>query len=285
MDLKSLCKLNDIVSKIDSEEDIKKNLKEINIIFKHNDDHPIYIKYFKHVETDAEVVVINDDLNNIKHFVFKGTDSKKDWQTNFDFIPIEIVVGGIKKYKIHRGFYEQWRGLSTWLKNEILKDGLLYSKNPKKLVISGHSLGGALAIICSIYMYCISNSLVQKVCTFGAPRVVCKGLTEWYNERLKCKTIRVINYFDIIPKLPLPGPLFEFCHVDSKNVFEFKYKGYYLISDKPYSNESTIENVLFYCQKFTGFFKGLMMRSEPHSLSTYLENMDSFSFFNDFPIY
>jgi len=265
MELLQLCKLNEIVSRINSQKDAETLLKD----FEFN-----YIKYYKDNLTDAECVVVDDEYHNIKHFIFKGTDSVKDWKSNMDFYPVSISPGH-PDFKIHRGFFEQWLSLSSWLKNEVEKD------NEKQLVISGHSLGGAIAIICAIYMYCISDTLVKRVCTFGAPRCLCKDMTKWYNSHLKTKTIRVLNSMDTIPKLPLPGPILEYCHVDAIK-FEFKF-GCSLIAD---NLSSTHLGNIFYCyKKIIQFVRGMMLRSEPHLLTTYVEYVEAFTFFTQFPIY
>lgn len=274
MNLNQLCKLNEIVYQINSQEDAEKMLGNF---FERDFNKSTYMKYYSDSSTDAECVVINDDVYDIKHIVFKGTNSLKDWESNLDFFPVDIIQN-CPEYKIHRGFYEQWKSLFSFLLREVEADGLLSCKR-KKLVISGHSLGGALAIICAIHMYCISEMLVERVCTFGAPRVLNKNLAGWYNDHLKQITIRVVNFLDTVPKLPISGPIFEFQHVDSTK-FLFKYG--YLIPD----NSKEDEPSLSYCYKtIVGFLKGLLLRSAPHQLKVYSECVDSFTFFTQFPIY
>lgn len=276
MHLTQLCKLNEIVSRIDSQLKAETLLKDFDFI------NESTLKYYKDDITDAECVVFDDDFNDVKHFIFKGTNSIKDWESNINFFPVTIQADH-PDFKIHRGFYEQWLSLSSWLKKEVLDGNKLLRDKRKKLIISGHSLGGAIAIICAIYMQCISETLIKRVCTFGAPRCLCDDLAEWYNKRLKTRTIRVLNCMDTVPKLPLSGPIFNYMHVDSTK-FEFNFGGCAIIADNP-SDLSKLGNVLYYYKKFTNFFKGLMLRSEPHMLSTYMENVESFTFFTQFPIY
>ena len=276
MDLTQLCKLNEIVSRIDSQVEAEALLKEFEFI------DQATIKYFKDTVTDAECVVFDDDNKNVKHFIFKGTNSIKDWESNVNFFPVTIQSDK-PDFKLHRGFYEQWLSLSSWLKKEIFDECNVLHDKRKQLVISGHSLGGAIAIICAIYMQCISERLIKRVCTFGAPRCLNDDMVEWYNQRLKSRTIRVLNCMDTVPKLPLSGPIFNYTHVDSTK-FEFKFGGCSLIADNP-SSSCNMSNVLYYYKKFSSFFKGLMLRSEPHLLTTYLEHVESFTFFTQFPIY
>ena len=274
MQLNQLCKLNEIVSRVDSQEDAEKKLE--NFFEKECPSEHSYIKYYCDAATDAECVVINDELHDIKHFVFKGTNSLKDWESNLDFYPIENIPN-CPEYKIHRGFYKQWEGLSGFLLKEVEVDTMVSSKR-KKICISGHSLGGAIAILCAIHMYCISDGIVERVCTFGAPRVLCQDMARWYNVHLKEKTIRVVNFLDTIPKLPLAGPILKYQHVDSTKIL-FKYG--YLAPD----NGGETPSLSYYYKTMAGFFKGLLLRSGPHQLKTYLDNIDSFTFFTQFPVY
>jgi hypothetical protein len=273
MDLIQLCNVNEIVSRIDSQLEAETLLRDIDFIDRAT------IKYFKDARTDAECVVFDDVNVNVKHFIFKGTNSSKDWESNMNFFPVTIEPDH-PGLKIHQGFYEQYASLSSWLKKEVVEDSGL---KRKKLVLSGHSLGGALATICAIYMQCISETLVKRVVTFGSPRCLCDDMAEWYNKRLKSRTIRVLNCMDTVPKLPPSGPIFRFTHVDSTK-FEFKFGGCAILADT-LSESNTVGSALYCYRRLTGFFKGLMLRSGPHMLTTYLENMEGFTFFTQFPVY
>lgn len=67
-------------------------------------------------------------------------------------------------------------------------------------MVTGHSLGGALASLASID---IKNSfgITPKVITFGQPRIGNQNLANYLSEMIP-KTYRVINYADIVPHLP-----------------------------------------------------------------------------------
>lgn len=272
MHLNKLCEINNIVSNINSQEDAEKSFQN---------DHFSYIKYYQNKKTDAECVILDDDEHAIKHIIFKGTDSLIDWEYNLDFFPVALTDER-PEFKIHRGFYEQWLSLSEWIIKEIETDGLNLKR--KKVVISGHSLGGAIAIICAIYLYCISDTLVQNVITIGAPRAVCIDMKEWYDKRLKKRTIRIIDIFDTVPKLPLAGPLLQFSHVDGIN-FRF-YRGNLLPDDNSQiENESVFGSFKHYCNVFSGFFRGVIRFSTHHHLSSYMDNINSFSFFKQYSVY
>lgn len=68
---------------------------------------------------------------------FRGTDDPKDWLVNTDAMP-QSVPHGI----IHRGFYQAMKTLYA----EVAAAATAQGVEKKNLWITGHSLGGALAV-------------------------------------------------------------------------------------------------------------------------------------------
>ena len=66
------------------------------------------------------------------------------------------------------------------------------------LYITGHSLGGALAVVATWY---ISSKQLAACYTFGAPRVGDAGLLGWY----KTPIYRIVNAADPVPFVPPSG--------------------------------------------------------------------------------
>ncbi len=170
-------------------------------------------------ESDAECLTFSQkNKPNIFHIIFIGTNSKEDWYSDIDFIPMEI--NDYTDFKIHRGMYYQFMNLYPYLKNKIEEFFNTSKYLEHEIIISGHSLGGGLAIIAAVYFYHwmieIKKSFVKfKIITIGAPRVLNKKLADWYNKHLSENTFRVINHFDCIPNLPLKEYLFKYTHVNS----------------------------------------------------------------------
>ena len=71
----------------------------------------------------------------------------------------------------------------------------------KKLVVCGHSLGGAAAVILAL-MLRVDEFPVRKVFAFGQPKFTDLEGTDAYND---LDVIRIINEGDIIPQLPPDG--------------------------------------------------------------------------------
>ena len=133
---------------------------------------------------------------------FRGTEKKvSDWLTDARCVP---KVEG--KTKVHSGF------LDAFTKNvdaegrtveevarEILDRPEAKDKKgrPLPLFITGHSLGGALALLATKL---IAPDVTGACYTFGAPRI---GSYEFFRF-IKTPVYRVVNSSDIVPRVP-PG--------------------------------------------------------------------------------
>jgi len=109
----------------------------------------------------------------------------------------------------HKGFLQEYRKLEKRI-NGRLKNFTLENPN-RKIYITGHSLGGAMATIAS---YMIDN--VEAVYTFGAPRALSWSTARKYKEN----HIRVVNNNDVVPKVP-------FVWIGFKHVGALHYMNFY----------------------------------------------------------
>ena len=128
---------------------------------------------------------------------FRGTEKKvADWLTDADCKP---EVDGQKK--VHRGFLKALTGnrdVSNRTVTDIVKLAL-QSEDAQGLpvFITGHSLGGALALLTTVL---VAPDVNGACYTFGAPRVAnCE-----YFRNLKTPVYRVVNSSDAVPRVP-PG--------------------------------------------------------------------------------
>ena len=160
------------------------------------------------VEVDNTLLTIyaNEDRRIMS---FRGTDDPEDWMENLLMAPERTHKGRIYESmrpfvpsvepKVHGGFYKAYKRLQPALRDlvdEYHEDGLRW-------IVTGHSLGGALANIA-----CMSMRWERQpdLVTFGSPR--------WGNQHAcwicSQKTrimLRFTNNNDIVPMLPAPvGP-------------------------------------------------------------------------------
>ena len=142
---------------------------------------------------------------------FRGTRETADWfVSNFRWFPVNLKSKS-RGIKVHRGFQQtllNYRDKTTGLKSidalwKHLAD--LDLLKGRKVVLTGHSLGGALATLFAVQLRekhpeYTRESLVEIV-TFGAPSVGLQQFKEFYGE-LNDLTLRIINGSDIVPFTP-----------------------------------------------------------------------------------
>ena len=107
---------------------------------------------------------------------FRGTNSIGDWKKNTQLLQNHqfCLEEGTDGIKTHYGFSQTLAG--GW--EDFLKDlQLLLQQKPSqanwKLLLTGHSLGGALALLTAYRLSFLPefSSKIQSVYTYGAPRV------------------------------------------------------------------------------------------------------------------
>lgn len=145
-------------------------------------------RFFAHEPNEAMTVT---DAGHL-YLAFRGTEARvRDWVQNSEFGPIPGELGG----KVHSGFHN---GLSD-LWSEIAP---VVEASGKPVVLTGHSLGGALAVLAAARL-AESGRTVTAVHTYGQPRVGHADFTNPYGERLGAVTYRVINHVDVVTRIPL----------------------------------------------------------------------------------
>ncbi|XP_042495186.1 triacylglycerol lipase OBL1-like [Macadamia integrifolia] len=166
---------------------------------------------------------------------FRGTKpfNAKNWCIDFDISWLSmgkmgrVHLGfmkalGLQDEKDHgKGWPKEYRGdkeLAYYLIRDKLK-ALLQKNKGAKIMITGHSLGGALAILFpAILVHHQEASILSSlfgVYTFGQPRVGDKQFGSFMEKQLNAKFkryIRVVYRYDIVPRVPFDDPCSQFKH-------------------------------------------------------------------------
>ena len=129
-------------------------------------------------------VLINRDIDGYTILAIEGTKETTDWLTNIKFV--------LKSDDCHRGFKtNSYRSLY-----KLVCDYEALDKK-RKLVIAGHSLGGATATLIADLI--LPNNPNIALVTAGSPRPGGRKL----RERLKnVEHLRFVYGDDIVPKTP-----------------------------------------------------------------------------------
>lgn len=195
---------------------------------------------------------------------FRGTRESQDWKiSNLKMFPVFIKnCDTTSKIRVHRGFQKTLYYMDKTTKLSSIDALLKHLKDldlitNRKIVITGHSLGGALATLFSVKIRAIMPNVIenqlQEIVLFGAPAVGLKKFKIFYNE-LNEKTVRIINGSDVVPFTP---PAFYY-HVGQE---------LWIKKDKINENKSWLTR-LFYALK-------LPMKNfiNNHSMKSYIESL------------
>ncbi len=141
--------------------------------------------------------------------VFRGTDSKSEWASNFMFLKKVLPYGNTySKIRVHSGFILAY-------KQPCVRDKIhsLIPRGITQIVITGHSRGAALAVLCAVDLQYNFPKNNIKVYLFGCPRIGNAAFARSYNRRV-FDTLRIENGNDIVTKLP--PAIFGFRHVGTR---------------------------------------------------------------------
>ncbi|KAJ9186751.1 hypothetical protein P3X46_002289 [Hevea brasiliensis] len=191
-----------------------------------------YNEYHDRPSTPAFVLQDVTSDPNLIVVAFRGTGpfDARGWCTDVDISWHELEGIG----KIHRGFMKAlgltkhgWseeieRGLDKRYAyhtiRKMLRDN--FHKNEKaKFILTGHSLGGALAIL-FVFVLILHEEVwllmkLEGVYTFGQPRVGDKQFGEFMKTKLKKYNVKYLRYVycnDMVPKLPYDDDNLFFNH-------------------------------------------------------------------------
>jgi len=130
---------------------------------------------------------------------FTGTFFFNQWESDLNFLQVDPkrlnnYEDGIK---IHEGFYNIYLAIREQLLDQVKQ----YSSQAEQLVITGHSLGGALSTISTFDL--AKNKPKPVNYTFASPRV---GNIDFANKYISFNidTQRIFNTSDVVPSLPPP---------------------------------------------------------------------------------
>lgn len=195
-----------------------------------------FADYIEDEATDTHALVVDGEDRVV--IAFKGTTSSKNLKTDINMfyfnaralLPTKLENEDIvdqeetdtyttddtrsnpssilhslswRRAKIHKGFAVAYAAIAYPLLAVVRR---LQMEKRRPVYLTGHSLGGALATVCSLDLYLTQRLSAKEifVSTFGAPRVGNRHFSSVYNE---CVPIhwRIVVAPDVVAKLPKVG--------------------------------------------------------------------------------
>ena len=170
-----------------------------------NSYHGLHGKVSK-ISTDEEFVKFKDKRDTMTvgtaydgsdvYLCFQGSQERSDWRRNFNKEMLDLDDHS----KVHEGFFEHFHKFREEVSEKIDK---LLKHDFDKIIVCGHSLGGALATLCCYELMYKKYHDYKDRClcvTLGSPRVGNYYFSFMFNSEFDC--FRLVYGSDIVCRLP-----------------------------------------------------------------------------------
>jgi predicted lipase len=144
------------------------------------------VELYEVITGDTNIVILGDRIQNATVFAFRGSANIENWISNFEARFAEPYADA--NIKVHKGLYAEYM---------IYRDTLLrYLYRNNKIVVTGHSSGGALSMFFAYDIYKTQNVVAYS---FGKPRI---GNDAFADSASGVEHYRITHASDIVPHLP-----------------------------------------------------------------------------------
>ena len=195
-----------------------------------------YIRVAVFEQMDVQVVISRSDLSCPRHRIkpmtklvvaFRGTDNASNAKQDLRFhrVTWEEAAESESIWRkttraaptVHVGFLEIWNALRTHVTEAVFTEIHAHPEREYTLVTTGHSLGGAVAVLAAFALcrqlrelaHTVTNFDAEPVVyTYGQPRIGNKAFQTIYNKNVP-RTFRIVNESDVVTSITMFGG----CHV------------------------------------------------------------------------
>ena len=147
---------------------------------------------------DTTGFVATDKMHKLIVLSFRGSVSTENWKAD---LTLERVHTNLcNDCHIHHGFWNSWTGVRDAIIPLMLQATTDYPDY--RVIVTGHSLGGAVATVAAAALRKQSEhlALATELYSFGSPRVTNKKGAKWMSEQSN-KSWRITSKNDVVPRL------------------------------------------------------------------------------------
>ena len=198
-------------------------------------------------------LIATDTINKRQVVAIRGTSNVENTIVDASFVMVKDEKTGID---LHQGFALSARDIYEKIKTRLHKN--------YRISTTGHSLGGAVAVIIAMYLD-TDGYKVDKVVTFGQPKVTNIAGSRKYGH---LKLYRVVNPKDMVPLVPPADPM------DMMKLSIFWHMGteILLLPGKQYAELSGLKSMMRAVEFLDD--QPSQQHISDHFMSSYLQNLE-----------
>ncbi|MFH2131797.1 MAG: lipase family protein [bacterium] len=190
------------------------------------DDHSSHLIQYQTIpETQVNYFLSSEIPSGEQLISVRGTANLENVWVDIEF---KLTLDDMVNISLHQGFARSAR--------DVFNDIVPYLKKDRPISITGHSLGGAIAVILAMYLDKASYP-VKSVVTFGQPKVTNPGGASKFNH---LNVTRVVTPLDLVPLMPPLDPL----DIKNPDIFWHLGREVILLEGSKYSVVTGIPSIL-----------------------------------------
>ena len=217
--------------------------------------HRLYINTINEIK----YIVLFDDDSKTQYTSIRGTSNSHNALQDIKFFKDKSFRLGIE---LHTGFHRTAEMIADDLLTRLDKTWTTY--------ITGHSLGGAEALIVAWYMDYSGHNIAECI-TFGQPKVTdSHGVRKM---RGKIKHTRVVNETDVVALVPPAGThMNRYAHIG--DMIKLLDDGKYCYLAEPDSLNFGVNSFWLWTARESFSFYEMGKELPDHYMTNYIENID-----------
>ena len=220
--------------------------------------------HYQFTDTGANIAdkvryfIATNDEDKSQLIAVRGTSNVENAVVDIDYV---LTPDKILEINLHKGFAQSSQNIYQELKAKLHKDYTIH--------LTGHSLGGAVALILGMYLD-KQGYAVGEIVTFGQPKVTNRTGAKRYAH---LHITRINTAHDMVPLMP---------PFDASQILSFKFdifwhigKEYVLLSDEYYSILEDLDSL----HRGADFLSKTPTEENisAHKIDTYIERLKSLS--------